>query len=103
MGTAPSASDRPIFVGGCPRSGTTLMQLMLHAHPRIAIPPETRFVKWVLRRQHRFGDLGVPANRRRLARAIANHKGTKLPDLRLDRKELVRRIMAAPPTVGSAI
>src|ERR1700726_2159994 len=34
---------RPIFVLGCPRSGTTLLQLMLHAHPRIAIPPQTRF------------------------------------------------------------
>jgi hypothetical protein len=32
-------ADRPIFVLGCPRSGTTLLQLMLHAHPRIAIPP----------------------------------------------------------------
>ncbi|MER5534389.1 sulfotransferase family protein [Streptomyces mirabilis] len=32
---------RPVFVLGCPRSGTTLLQLMLHAHPRIALPPET--------------------------------------------------------------
>ena len=37
-------ADRPIIVVGCPRSGTTMLQLMLHAHPRIAIPPETRFV-----------------------------------------------------------
>ncbi|WP_218171464.1 sulfotransferase [Streptomyces mirabilis] len=32
---------RPVFVLGCPRSGTTLLQLMLHAHPRTALPPET--------------------------------------------------------------
>ena len=32
--------DRPIFVVGCPRSGTTLLQVMLHSHPRIAIAPE---------------------------------------------------------------
>ncbi|HUR06227.1 MAG TPA: sulfotransferase, partial [Nonomuraea sp.] len=37
-------SDRPIFVVGCPRSGTTMLQLMLHSHPRIAVAPETRFL-----------------------------------------------------------
>ncbi|MFF4134911.1 sulfotransferase [Streptomyces mirabilis] len=35
------APTRPVFVLGCPRSGTTLVQLMLHARPRIALPPET--------------------------------------------------------------
>ncbi|MEN1884601.1 sulfotransferase [Streptomyces mirabilis] len=30
-----------MFVLGCPRSGTTLVQLMLHARPRIALPPVT--------------------------------------------------------------
>ncbi|MGH3503551.1 MAG: sulfotransferase, partial [Nocardioidaceae bacterium] len=29
---------------GCPRSGTTLLGLMLQAHPKIAIPPESRFL-----------------------------------------------------------
>jgi hypothetical protein len=96
-------SDRPIIVGGCPRSGTTLMQLILHSHPRIAIPPETRFVQPVFRRRERFGDLTKPKNHRRLARAIAHHKGAKLNDLHLDRDELFQRILAAPPTVGSAI
>ena len=32
-------SDRPVFVIGCPRSGTTMLQLMLHSHPRLAVPP----------------------------------------------------------------
>jgi protein-tyrosine sulfotransferase len=36
--------DRPIFVIGCPRSGTTLMRLMLDSHPSIACPPETFFL-----------------------------------------------------------
>ncbi|WP_371651688.1 sulfotransferase [Streptomyces mirabilis] len=30
-----------MFVLGRPHSGTTLVQLMLHARPRIALPPET--------------------------------------------------------------
>ena len=44
-------SNRPIFVIGCPRSGTTLLTLMLSAHSRIAIPPETRFLLSVFRRR----------------------------------------------------
>ncbi|MET9035282.1 sulfotransferase [Streptomyces mirabilis] len=33
------APTRPVFVLGRPHSGTTLVQPMLHAHPRIALPP----------------------------------------------------------------
>src|ERR1700726_654613 len=33
----------PIIVGA-PRSGTTLLRLMLDAHPALAIPPETHFL-----------------------------------------------------------
>ncbi|WP_309170982.1 MULTISPECIES: sulfotransferase [unclassified Streptomyces] len=35
------APTRPVFVLGRSRSGTTLVQPMLHARPRIALPPET--------------------------------------------------------------
>src|SRR5258708_13374116 len=34
----------PIIVGA-PRSGTTLLRLMLDSHPALAIPPETGFLK----------------------------------------------------------
>ncbi|MFD3500693.1 sulfotransferase family protein [Streptomyces sp. NPDC058678] len=44
MVTSAPASVRPVFVLGCPRSGTTLLQLLPHAHPRIALPPDNRFV-----------------------------------------------------------
>ena len=32
------------FIVGVGRSGTTLLRLMLDAHPDLAIPPETRFI-----------------------------------------------------------
>jgi hypothetical protein len=35
---------------GVPRSGTTVLRLMLDAHPRLAIPPETGFVARFARR-----------------------------------------------------
>ena len=33
------------FIVGMPRSGTTLLRLMLDAHPEMAIPPETHFLR----------------------------------------------------------
>jgi hypothetical protein len=33
-----------VFIVGCPRSGTTLLQRVVNAHPQIAIPPETQWV-----------------------------------------------------------
>uniref|UniRef100_UPI00281255E6 sulfotransferase n=1 Tax=Streptomyces alfalfae TaxID=1642299 RepID=UPI00281255E6 len=60
-----NASPRPVFLLGCPRSGTTLLQLMLHAHPRIALPPENRFVLPAYERRLAFGDLRDRGNRAR--------------------------------------
>ncbi|MEM2125310.1 MAG: sulfotransferase [Candidatus Methanosuratincola sp.] len=36
--------DRPIFVVGAPRSGTTLLRYILTSHSRIYIPPESNFI-----------------------------------------------------------
>jgi len=40
-----TTSHRPIFIVGCQRSGTTLLRLMLDAHPNISCGPETRFLQ----------------------------------------------------------
>ncbi len=93
-------SDRPIFVVGCPRSGTTLMQLMLHAHPRIAIPPETRFLLRSYDERSLFGDLNDPAERRKLGEWLT--RGNNFGDLGLDRAETIEDIVAAGPSLGSA-
>lgn len=34
----------PFFIVGAPRSGTTLLRLMLDAHSRLCIPPESHFI-----------------------------------------------------------
>jgi hypothetical protein len=41
---AASAQPAPVFIVGCQRSGTTLLRLMLDAHPHISCGPETRFL-----------------------------------------------------------
>lgn len=46
IGTIPAPDARgpmPVVVG-CPRSGTTLLAVMLDSHPQIAMPPETAFL-----------------------------------------------------------
>lgn len=93
-------SDRPIFVVGCPRSGTTMLQLMLHAHPRIALPPETRFLLAGYQQRAEFGDLNDAGNRRKLAEFIGD--SSQFGDLGLDREQVIEAIVAGPPTLGSA-
>jgi len=46
-----------LFIVGCPRSGTTLLQRMVNAHPQIAITPESHWIPhlyekpWALNRE----------------------------------------------------
>ena len=43
------ADEQPVFVIGNPRSGTTLLRLMLTSHPEVCIPPEAGFAVWLHR------------------------------------------------------
>lgn len=39
--------EKPIFIVGAPRSGTTLLAAMLAAHSRLSCGPETHFFRWL--------------------------------------------------------
>jgi hypothetical protein len=93
----------PVFVVGCPRSGTTLLTLMLSSHSRLSIPPETRFLLPVFRRVASFRDLQLTPNRRRLARAVVRPGGTKFRHLRLDPERVKKEIVAGRATIGAAL
>lgn len=94
-------ATRPIIVLGCPRSGTTLLQVALHSHSRIALPPETWLLVDAYRERLSFGDLHDPAARRRLADWVLARR--KVRDLKVPAEQLRARILAAPPTLGSAL
>ena len=94
-------SDRPIFVVGRPRSGTTMLQLMLQAHPRIALPPENGLVLPAFERRQEFGDLRDPRHRRALGEWIV--AAESFAGLGLDAADVADEIATAPPTLGSAL
>jgi hypothetical protein len=77
------------FIVGVPRSGTTLLRLLLDAHPGLAIPPETG-----------FGSLAASFARRTPDRDELLAALTALPtwqDLGLDRDELARTFDSLRP------
>src|SRR5512143_2987395 len=47
----------PVFIVGCARSGTTLLRLMLSAHPRISISSEGAYIYHLRSKLSTYGDL----------------------------------------------
>jgi len=59
-----SASSRPLFVVGAPRTGTTLVRDILNRHPSIHLFDEVHFFERIWDERGRWGDLSQPAPRR---------------------------------------
>ena len=95
---------RPIFIAGSERSGTTLLRLMLHSHPRIAIPPQTKYLRKLYKRRLLFGNLHKEKNREKLAKWFLDHfdESTKLNDLEID-QESVRKWILESKSLGAAL
>jgi hypothetical protein len=68
MNASVTDPERPIFIVGSPRSGTTLLRNMLNRHPAIAICRATDFYHYVYLRRKSFGDLSDFGNRQRLVK-----------------------------------
>jgi hypothetical protein len=78
------------FICGATRSGTTLLRLMLDAHPEVAIPSETHFVPDVIARS-----VKAPVSAEELTAIITGHR--RWGDFGLDAAELGERIAALEP------
>lgn len=91
--------DGPIFIVGAPRSGTTLLQYMVRAHPRISLPTgESHFFIPLLRNAGRFGDLSTLAGVRAVVDAMyqqsADFLDTDLHGLSFDAAKLAESLHA---------
>ncbi len=53
---------KPIFIISSPRSGSTLLRLIMDAHPRIAVPPPAWLYDFFQPFIYSYGDLSVPEN-----------------------------------------
>jgi hypothetical protein len=80
---------RPIFVVGYERSGTTLLQAMLGAHPHIAAPPELHFLLRIVELRDYYGDLTDDDNLRRAVHDTVNPPLEMLDGCGFDEEVLV--------------
>jgi hypothetical protein len=86
--------EKPIFIVGAERSGTTLVMAMLGAHPRIATPEVvwwyTRFRPYLFS----YGDLSKEANFRTLAEEMIFGLKTPFWDMKVNVRTIVDEIIA---------
>jgi hypothetical protein len=87
-----AATGRPPapFIVGVMRSGTTLLRLMLDAHPELTIPPETKFMPELIRATRN----GAASAEDAMAPLLAS---TRWPDFHLDEELMRARLRAAEP------
>jgi len=76
-----SLDERPIFIIGSERSGTTLVLAVLACHPRIAVPEVTWYYPRFRPYLHTYGDLGIDGNFKTLAHEMAY--GLRVPFWRM--------------------
>ncbi len=85
------------FIVGVMRSGTTLLRLMLDAHPELAIPPETHFVPKLIKRVSK-GTSDADG----VLEVITS--GSRWPDFHLDAETLRARLREREPLdAGTAL
>jgi hypothetical protein len=82
------------FIGGATRSGTTLLRLMLDAHPEVAIPSETHFVPDMISRC-----VEGPVDADELAAIATGHP--RWGDFGLDADEYAERVGGLEPLTAA--
>ena len=78
------AFDNPVFIVSAPRSGSTLLRLIIDAHPNIAIPPPGYLFNMIYPYLYSYGDLAVKENLMELAEDVLETPTLKKWGLALD-------------------
>ncbi len=82
-----------LFIVGCPRSGTTLLQRIVDAHPLIAITPETHWIPSYYKKLIRKS-AGAQVTRRFIAKLVRYHR---FPQLGVGQPELEEMLPSGQP------
>lgn len=92
----PDAAATPTFLFGMERSGTTLLSMMVGAHPQVAVPLATTglWVDFAARLGQRFNGLATRDDVVRLVDALMAHERIRLWDAALDREALLAELPA---------
>lgn len=83
------------FVVGATRSGTTLLRLMLDAHPSFAIPSESHFIPELVAARDKHG-----ASPERMLELLTSHR--RWGDFQIEADDLAARWAAIDPLTGPA-
>jgi hypothetical protein len=87
---APPGPPAP-FVVGVGRSGTTLLRMMLDAHPELAVPPETHFVPDVI-----YAGEKLRMSPERLCKVVVHDRHRRWGDFGLAEEDYLERLRAIP-------
>ncbi|MET0987341.1 MAG: sulfotransferase [Steroidobacteraceae bacterium] len=85
----------PFFIVGCSRSGTTLLQVLIDAHPRLAVPPESHIYDRFGPFLDIYGDLTVKRDRGRFIGALLDDSFIREWRLEAVVEDVERRVQRA--------
>lgn len=91
------------FILGNPRSGTTMLRLMLNSHSLIGVPPESGFIQWWYSK-YLCWSVSDTNNRRTLDAFLHDIlSSTKIENWKLSKKELIEYILLNQPKFYSEL
>ncbi|MDD2967722.1 MAG: sulfotransferase [Desulfovibrionaceae bacterium] len=92
-----SLTERPIFMIGSERSGTTLVMALLGSHSRIAVPEVVWYYPRFYPYLHTYGDLSVEANFRTLASEMVYGLKTPFWGMQVNPRTIVDEVIELAP------
>jgi len=86
--------ERPVFMIGAERSGTTLVMAMLGCHPRVAVPEVVWYYPRFRPYLYTYGDLAKDANFRTLAEEMVFGLKTPFWGMKVNPRSILDEVLA---------